>query len=140
MHSKWLYSQQTFAQMDAGTGSLLLSTGEKPRALYQASCYNGTNSAAARIALMIVPGSAGDALVGGQKAVIGNVGFCLGNVDNDLGSVGELYPLQWGPFATKGAGVGSPIAIIPPNSDVFMAAIEATNGTAIGNCISAEIE
>jgi len=126
--------------MDATVGSVLLSTGEKPRAMFQASVYNGTNSAAAQISLVVVPATAGDGVVTGQMSMAGNVGFVLGNVDNDLSAVTELLPLVWGPFATKGAGVGSPIAIIPPNSMVFMAAVGATNGTTIANCISAEMD
>jgi len=126
--------------MDATIGTLLLSTGEKPRALFQASCYNGTNSAAAQISMVVVPATAGDGIVTGQMSVAGNVGFVLGTVDADLSGATELQPLQFGPFATKGAGVGSPIAIIPPNSFLFAAAGVATNGTTIANCISAEIE
>jgi len=126
--------------MDASVGGVLLSTGEKPRALFQASCYNGTNSAAAQITLVIVPATAGDGISTGQMSVAGNVGFVLGNVDNDLSAALELMPLTWGPFATKGAGVGSPIAIIPPNSYLFAAAVSATNGTMVANCISAEME
>lgn len=140
MYSNWLYSQQTHAQMDASVGGVLLSTGEKPRALFQASCYNGTNTAASQIALVIVPATAGAGIFEGQMAVDGNVGFVLGNVDNGLDAVAELLPLTWGPFATKGAGVGSPIAILPPNSYLFAAAINATNGTIVVNCISAELE
>ncbi len=140
MYSSWQFSQQELAQMDGSIGSVLLSTGEKPRALFQASIYNGTNSAAVQIALVVVPATAGDGIVNNQMSMAGNVGFVLGNVDNDLSAVSELLPLVWGPFATKGAGVGSPIAVIPPNSYLFAAAVGATNGTAIANCISAEMD
>jgi len=126
--------------MDAGTGNILVSTGEKPRVLFQASCYNGTNSAAAQIGLTVVPATAGLPIVAGQKAMLGNIGFVLGTVDADLSGAAELQPLQFGPFATKGAGVGTPIATIPPNSELFITAIGATNGTIVANCISAEMD
>lgn len=126
--------------MDATIGTVLLSTGDKPRALFQLAIYNGTNSASADIAWVVVPASAGNGIVTGQMAIAGNIGFNLGTVDANLGAATEVAPLVAGPFATKGAGVGSPIAIIPPNCYLFATAIGATNGTAIANCISAELD
>lgn len=124
--------------MDATVGNVLLSTGEKPRAVFQLAIYNGTNSASADIAWVVVPATAGTGIVNNQMAIAGNIGFNLGTVDSNLGAATEVAPLVAGPFAIKGAGVGSPIAIIPPNSYLFATAMSATNGTTVANCISAE--
>ena len=127
--------------MDASQGTPLLTTGSKPRGIFQLAIYNSGNTAAADIAFVVIPATAGTGIDGnGQVAVAGEVSFNYGAVDSNLGAATEIMPLVWGPMATKGAGVGGPtIAIIPPNSMLITTPHTATNGETVTTCISAEL-
>lgn len=140
-YSNWQYSQQQLPAMDAAVGRPLLSTGVKPRVLFQCSIYNGTNSAASDIALFVIPATAGAGITtSGEVGIADNTTFCYGKVDANIASATEALPLQFAPFGTKGTTNGAWACIIPPNCMLVIACVETNmNGTAVANCISAEI-
>jgi len=139
-YENWRYSRITCAQMDASVGTPLLTTGEKPRVIFQLSMYNGTNTAGNEMGMFLIPATQGPGIDGnGQVAIAGDVTFSYGKVDAAITATTEQVPLQFGPWGTKGTTNGAWMAIIPPNSMLCVGATTASNGTIIANCISAEL-
>jgi len=140
-YSNWQYSQHLLPAMDASIGRPLLSTGVKPRVIFQLSMYNGSNTAGSEFAIFVIPATQGDGITtAGEIAIAGDTTFCYGKVDAAITGTQEQIPLIFAPFGTKGTTNGAWACIIPPNCMAVVACVATNmNGTMIANCISAEI-
>jgi len=139
-YENWRYSRITCAQMDASVGTPLLTTGEKPRVIFQLAAYQGTNTNSTELGMFLIPATQGPGIDGnGQVAIAGDVTFSYGKVDASLAASTEQVPLQFAPWGTKGTTNGAWASIIPPNSMLVVGATSAANGTIEVTCISAEL-
>jgi len=138
MYSNWRYSTVvTQATTDLGYGTVVLTTGQKPRLVFQLSSYNGTNTAAATPVWSIIPSTAATQDTAGQIQIADNITFPLGSPNADLTSTTELNPLVFIPLAAKGAwGTGS--ITIPPNCMLVVTPHINQNGTVVHKAVSAE--
>jgi len=141
MHS-WIHRTVTTAQADSGYGTVLMTTGDNPRILSQLAAWKGTNTTAVTWCWFVVPGTAGTPDANNQIDVTSiDMAFPLGNVDATIDAATITIPLTALPFATKGAGLGGPPCVIPPNSYLCGGPGDVNlNGTVVMQCISYEIE
>ena len=138
MYSNWRYSTiTTQSTTDLGYATIVLTTGQKPRLVFQLSSYNGTNTAAVTPNWSLIPATAGTPDTNGQIQIADNISFPLGNVNADLTSSSELFALVTLPLAAKGAWGGTPITI-PPNCMLVVTPHINQNGTVVHKCVSAE--
>ncbi len=138
-YSNWKYSQQLMGAMDASLGTPILSTGSKPRMIFQLSCYNVGNTASSEMGVFVIPATAGLGIDGNGQVVVDDTAYSYGKVDTNLGGLTAQIPMQFAPWGTKGTTNGAWAAIIPPNCMVVIACVGTNNnGTVMGNCISAE--
>lgn len=139
--SEWTFTTHEQAAMDAVSGTVILSTGEKPRGIVQMCAYNGTNTAGTEMNFCIMPSRDPDAAGGVYAPATSDRAFAWGSVSAALTGTTQALPLMYGPFGTKGIGGASPgvFAIIPPNCLLIGYPTAATNGTLIVSCVSAEM-
>ena len=139
MYSNWRYSQTTTqSTTDAGQGTPILTTGSKPRFIFQLACYSGTNTAATSISWVVIPASTLPINAQGQMNITGDMSFNLGFAPADISAATEVQPYVGVPIGAKGASVSH--IVIPP--DCFLCAVPDINqnGTAIHTVISAELD
>ena len=141
MHS-WIHRTVTTATADSGYGTVLMTTGANPRVLTQLAAWKGTNSTALTWVWHIVPGTSGTPDANDQTDITSvDMAFPLGNVDATIDGATITIANQVIPFATKGAGLGGPPCVIPPNSYLCGGPGDGNlNGTVVMQCISYEIE
>lgn len=142
--SDYKFSTVQVPQIESGNGMSVLSTGEKARGVLCLSAWTGTNTVATAWTFAIIQQSSIDIQAAGTYPMLvvpDAEYFALGQVDNTLNNATQPAALQFGPFATKGAGVGGPaFAIIPPNCMLVGFPTTNLDGTAFMQCISAEID
>ena len=139
-YQSWQFRTVTIGTADSGYGTVLLTTGENPRVLFQLAAWTGTNSASASWAYWIVPATviAPDSNNQINVTTITNA-YPLGSVDTTIDGATIELANQVIPFASKGAGLGGPPCVIPPNCYLLGGpAAGNLNGTVIIQCISAE--
>ena len=102
------------------------------------SCYWGTNTATSiNMRYFIYPETAVTIDGNGQVTIAGDLSFSLGFVSADMGSGGEMEPLQAIGIGAKGQS--NMHYIMPPNSMLVAAPSVNQNGTVIHKVISAEV-
>jgi len=146
-----MYSLRNFRQVtvnlpasDQGNGRMVMGASEKPRLILGCSAYSGTNTAASKLSLFIIPSqapaSAGeyDLTLGGQDAIkviqgCGDFSACV----NPATSQGYV-PVALGDAGGRGAGGG--YLILPPYALLVISPSEADlNGTVLVSVSSAEM-
>lgn len=139
--TEWTYTTHTHAQSDAVTGTVILSTGDKPRGIVQMCAYQGTSTTDTEFQMCIMPSRKPDNAAGMFAVNTADRAFYLGTVSASILSTTQALPLSYGPFGTKGiGGAGAGVfAIVPPNSLLIGYPTAATNGSIIVSCVSAEI-
>ncbi len=140
--SNWTFTTHEQAAMDAVTGTVVLSTGEKARGIVQMCAYAGTTSTDTEVHFAIMPSRDPDGAGGVYAPAVADRSFYWGSVSASIQPTTQALPLCYGPFGTKGIGGASPgvFAIIPPNCLLIAYPTVATNGSVIISCVSAEMD
>jgi len=141
MLSNWRYSTVTSqSTTDIGYGTVILTTGNKPRAVTQLACWNGTSTAGTNMRYYIYPATSVQQDGNGQIQITDDLSFPIGFANADLAAAAneEQNPIVMIPLAAKGAW-GTGYMIIPENCLLVAAPYGVNqNGTVIHKCISAD--